>query len=101
MNNHDSDKKITKKFNSVSFKTLFRYASKKDYFLMFLGAIGAAVDGAAMPFVALLMGDVADSFGPTNTGDDIVRAAGTIAWQFAVVGVVSFITSYIGFACWM
>src|SRR5690349_7319022 len=89
-----------KDLNTTSFRSLFRFASKQDYILMLIGAIGAAIDGAAMPFIGLLTGDVADSFTP-GSSEDIIDVAGTTALRFAIVGIIGFVGSYLGFACWI
>ena len=47
---------------------LFKFADKWDVLLMIVGTLGAICLGASMPLIALLFGQLMDSFGK-NTGD--------------------------------
>jgi len=89
-----------KEVGAVGFTELFRFARKIDYLLMFLGAIGAACDGAANPIFAIFFGSVPDDF-TSGDGDAILSAASTLGLKFLYLGIGSFITSYIGYVCWM
>ena len=86
---------------SVPFRSLFRFASKGDWALMIIGTIGAGLDGGAMPILSLLLGDVANSFSPGHSGEQIFESAAQICWEFIVVGAGSWVCSYFGFAFWM
>ena len=52
---------------------MFRFATGLDYFLMIIGAIGAAGVGAALPAFAFLWGRMTDSI--QEGGNSMVEAA--------------------------
>ncbi|KAL4426347.1 hypothetical protein ABPG74_006285 [Tetrahymena malaccensis] len=80
---------------------LFRFASRQDWTMMIIGSIAALLNGLSYPSFSLIFGQMIDSFGPTSTGDDLVKAAGTQCIYFAIIGVVSFLLSWIQLGCWM
>lgn len=43
---------------------------------MSIGLVASMVNGIALPMFALIFGQMADSFSPTSSGDDVVSAAG-------------------------
>ena len=47
----------------VPFHKLFAFADSTDVALMLLGALGAVANGAAMPFMTVLFGNLIDAFG--------------------------------------
>ena len=59
---------------SVKAWELFKFADKWDVLLMTVGTLGAICLGASMPLIALLFGQLMDSFGK-NTGDPDELAA--------------------------
>ena len=86
---------------TISFFQLFRFASKKDWFLIVIGTIASLVNGAAMPLFSLLFGDVANGFGPLNTDEQIIDTASDLSLKLFLVGIGTLVCSYLGFACWM
>ncbi len=93
-------KKTDSKEEKVSFKILFRYASRNDHLLILIGTIAAIADGTSLPLFALFFGGIPNTF-IGGTGDEIVHSAGQIALKFVYLGIASFITAYLGFVCWM
>ena len=63
--------------SSVSVTTLFKYADRFDYFLMFMGAVGAIVLGVTMPLLTLLFGNLTDAFGGNQSNPSAITAAVT------------------------
>jgi ATP-binding cassette subfamily B (MDR/TAP) protein 1 len=57
---------------SVSYYRLFRFADKLDYFLLALGLIFAAGNGASLIFYADPFGQLTQAFAPNVTKDYIV-----------------------------
>jgi len=90
-----------KEEESVPFSKLFCCATRQDWILVIIGSIASLVNGAAMPLFSLLFGDVADGFGPQNTGAQVVKTAGDLSLKLLGVGIGSLIASYFAFACWM
>lgn len=89
------------KEDSISYFKLYCCANKQDWLLMIFGSIAAVINGAGMPLLSLLFGDVADDFGPLNSPDAVVKSAGRLALQLMGVGIGVIIASYIAIACWM
>jgi ATP-binding cassette subfamily B (MDR/TAP) protein 1 len=61
----------------ISFFSLFRYATKEDYFLIAIGLLASAANGILMPLFSIIFGEMTDAFSPSSTGDTVVKSAGT------------------------
>ncbi len=85
---------------AVSFMSLLRYSSWKDYLYMIIGTLGSSADGTTMPLFSIFFGSIPDDF-QSGDGDRIVDAASRISLDFLYLGIGSFITAYLGFVCWM
>jgi len=94
-------KKLEEDAEAVSFKELLRYATAKDKFLMIIGGLAAAANGAALPVFSILFGNVSDKFVPGTSDSDLLKTIGIISVEFFALGIASFILSYISFAAWM
>jgi ATP-binding cassette subfamily B (MDR/TAP) protein 1 len=57
---------------TVPFIKLFSFADSKDIFLMILGTVGAIGNGASMPIMSILFGDLINSFGKNQNNKDVV-----------------------------
>ncbi|RLM94145.1 hypothetical protein C2845_PM08G10710 [Panicum miliaceum] len=57
----------------VPFHKLFAFADSTDVALMLLGALGAVANGAAMPFMTVLFGNLIDAFGGAMAIHDVVN----------------------------
>ena len=97
----DTFKKLEAEAEAVPFKALLRYATKKDKFLMTVGGIAAAANGAALPVFSILFGNVSDKFVPGTEDSDLLKTIGIISVEFFALGVAAFILSYISFSSWM
>lgn len=65
-------KEVTTKM--VPYFDLFRYATKSDKTLMWIGAAAAFANGAAFPSFSLIFGAMTDSF--SQSDDEMVDEAG-------------------------
>ena len=79
----------------VPFRFFFRYLTLKEKVLLFFG-----IFGALLPSMALIMGDVTNTFDPDNTRDEILDTMGTLAWRITLVGVALWIFGYFYFGFW-
>lgn len=84
--------------NTVPLSALRRYFTGCDSALFYLGGVAAFVAGAAMPSMALLFGDLTDTFNPANTEADPLDEIARIAIIFLVIGLGAWLLSYIFFA---
>jgi ATP-binding cassette subfamily B (MDR/TAP) protein 1 len=74
---------------------MYQFASASDKVLMYIGWTCAAITGTGMPSFVFLIGDVIDSFKPTNTVESTLRTISKMSLIFTLVGVAIWITSLI------
>ncbi|KYQ92143.1 ABC transporter B family protein [Tieghemostelium lacteum] len=90
---------------SVAFRQLFRFADRIDFCLMFFGSIAAILNGAAMPCVSLIFGEIIDAFNPGKFNNDpgygIEAAVTKISMWFLILGGIVFALSYLETTLWM
>ncbi|KAI3843440.1 hypothetical protein MKX03_024334 [Papaver bracteatum] len=86
--------------NLVSFFKLFSFADSKDVILMVVGTVSAFVNGWKMPIMAVLGGQLINSFASTD-GSDVLKQVSKIAMQFVFLGIGSGVASFFQVACWM
>ncbi|KAK2649814.1 hypothetical protein Ddye_017303 [Dipteronia dyeriana] len=60
------------KIKTDSFHKLFTFVDISDVALMILGTIGALNNGVSMLLMAIIVGDLVDSFGKNQNSTDIV-----------------------------
>ncbi|KAF2069672.1 hypothetical protein CYY_009009 [Polysphondylium violaceum] len=91
--------------HAVPFFSLFRFADKIDKTLMVFGTLAAIANGAAMPMVSLIFGEVVDAFNPDAFNADpnfsIYSKVRSVSLWFLILGCVVFFLSYIETALWM
>jgi ATP-binding cassette subfamily B (MDR/TAP) protein 1 len=58
--------------NVVPYYKLVSFADPTDYLLMFVGTIAAIGNGACMPIMTILFGQVVNAFGSTSTNTEEV-----------------------------
>ncbi|KAF9168381.1 Multidrug resistance protein 1 [Actinomortierella ambigua] len=74
--------------NTVSYFSLYRFATKQDYMYITLGMIGSLAVGAGQPLVAVLMGNVVDSLViDFDSMTDLII-------KFTIIGAAMFICAY-------
>ncbi|KAK4847319.1 hypothetical protein QYF36_011543 [Acer negundo] len=83
--------KENKKINTVPFHKLFTFADATYVALMIIGTIGALGNGVSMPLMAIIFGDLIDSFGQNQNSIDIVK----VSLKFVYLGVGSAVASFL------
>eukprot|EP01133_Synstelium_polycarpum_P000374 gene374-436_t len=89
---------------AVPFSQLFRFADNIDKVLMLFGTLAALANGAAMPLVSVVFGDIIDAFNPLKFNEDpnysLASEVQRICMWFLILGGVVFVLSYLETALW-
>ncbi|XP_052623558.1 ABC transporter B family member 11-like [Lactuca sativa] len=93
--------KETPNANSVPFYKLFAFADSTDYMLMIAGTIGAIGNGACMPLMTILFGDLIDSFGENQNNDDVVRVVSKVSLKFVYLAIGAGLAAFFQVSMWM
>ncbi len=87
---------------SISFFAIFRYASRKDKFIILIGSLAGLAEGACQPLFAILFGNVTNSFTGENASfAAFVDDAADLAVKYIYVGLLGLVAGYLGFSSWM
>ncbi|CAK9173411.1 unnamed protein product [Ilex paraguariensis] len=97
-NTEGEDKKISK----VPLIKLFSFADAYDYFLMFVGSIGACIHGASVPVFFIFFGKLINVIGlaylfPAQASHRVAK----YSLDFVYLSVVILFSSWTEVACWM
>jgi len=79
----------------VPFHKLFAFADSTDVALMLLGALGAVTNGAAMPFMTVLFGNLIDAFGGALSIHDVVNRVSMVSLEFIYLAIASAVASFV------
>lgn len=79
----------------VPFHKLFAFADSTDVALMLLGALGAVANGAAMPFMTVLFGNLIDAFGGALSIHDVVNRVSMVSLDFVYLAIASAVASFV------
>ncbi|KAI3993270.1 hypothetical protein MKX01_010013, partial [Papaver californicum] len=71
--NSEKAKGEDEKFSVVPFFRLFAFADSKDTALMVIGVTAAFANGATMPLMSIIIGNLVNSFGNTAGTKDVVK----------------------------
>uniref|UniRef100_A0A6N2L8U0 Uncharacterized protein n=1 Tax=Salix viminalis TaxID=40686 RepID=A0A6N2L8U0_SALVM len=99
--NQEKHEKSKENSKSVPFFKLFSFADSTDYMLMFLGAIGAIVNGMSMPLMTLLLGDVINAFGSNQFGNDMTKLVSKVSLKFVYLALGSGVAACFQVTCWI
>jgi ATP-binding cassette subfamily B (MDR/TAP) protein 1 len=83
----------------VPFHKLFAFADKTDAALMALGTLGAVANGAALPFMTVLFGNLIDAFGGAMGIHDVVNRVSMVSLEFIYLAIASAVASFVR-KCW-
>ena len=79
----------------VPFHKLFAFADSTDVALMLLGALGAVTNGAAMPFMTVLFGNLIGAFGGALSIHDVVNRVSMVSLEFIYLAIASAVASFV------
>ncbi|KAG9457822.1 hypothetical protein H6P81_002330 [Aristolochia fimbriata] len=89
------------KKKSVPLYKLFSFADSRDVGLMIVGTLAAIANGAAMPVMTVLFGQLVDSFGETVDRRKVVHEVSKVSLRYVYLAVGSGIASFLQVACWV
>lgn len=87
--------------NRVPFYKLFSFADSTDKALMIIGTIGAIGNGVCMPLMAVIFGELVDSFGENQNTKRIVHIVSQVALKFVYLAIGVAVAAFLQVACWM
>ncbi|KAL0903147.1 hypothetical protein M5K25_027503 [Dendrobium thyrsiflorum] len=79
---------------TVPFYKLFSFADPIDVLLMILGSVGALANGAALPLMTVLFGNLIQSFGGAKDIHDVVHRVSKVSLEFVYLAVGSGVASF-------
>ncbi|KAI3900112.1 hypothetical protein MKW98_001012 [Papaver atlanticum] len=100
-NGEEAEYEISAETNRVPFFKLFSFADSKDVLLMVIGTIAAIINGWKMPIMAVLGGQLVNSFAITGDSNELLKQVSKVSLQFVYLGLGSGLAAFIQVACWM
>ncbi|KAI3805866.1 hypothetical protein L1987_21753 [Smallanthus sonchifolius] len=97
----DKKEKVKESINTVPFRKLFAFADVTDYILMMTGTVGAIGNGICMPLMAILYGDLLNSFGQNPYKDDVVPAVSKVSLKIVYLAIGCGVASFFQVAMWV
>uniref|UniRef100_A0A803LET6 Uncharacterized protein n=1 Tax=Chenopodium quinoa TaxID=63459 RepID=A0A803LET6_CHEQI len=85
----------------VPFYKLFSFADSIDKALMIIGSIGAVANGVCMPLMAIIVGELVDSFGENQNTKKIIHVISKVSLKFVYLAIAVAIAAFLQVACWM
>jgi ATP-binding cassette subfamily B (MDR/TAP) protein 1 len=101
---HPKEEEEEKKLTRVSyFQLQYKFANKKDMILLVFAVLGSLIAGLSMPFIALLLGNAINNFGPgieEQGPDKLNEAVSKLAVIYMLVGLGIFLGSFMMVFFW-
>ncbi|KAF8939988.1 P-loop containing nucleoside triphosphate hydrolase protein [Dissophora ornata] len=95
--NGEGEAEVDTSKKSVSYFTLYRFATKKDLFYIVIAIISSVLSGVGQPLIALLMGNVITGLAVSDDKNAYVITQ--VKW-FTVIGAGIFVASYLQMCFW-
>ncbi|CAN4095016.1 unnamed protein product [Withania somnifera] len=86
--------------DEVPYYKLLSFADTVDHALMVIGMITAVGSGICFPLMAVLFGELVDSFGMTADSEEIVGQVSKVSLKFIYLAVGSGLATFTQVACW-
>ncbi|CAG8705514.1 299_t:CDS:2, partial [Dentiscutata heterogama] len=87
-----------------SYITLYRFATKLDWVIMFIGLVFSAAVGVIMPIMTTFLGLIADDYtrfqNHTISIDDFTEDVNRLSVILACAAIATFVATYISIATW-
>ncbi|XP_061375234.1 ABC transporter B family member 19-like [Gastrolobium bilobum] len=87
---------------TVGLFSLFRYSTKWDWVLVFVGCLGALINGGSLPFYSYLFGDLVNklSAGAVNDNTQMMKDVNKICLYMTGLAAVVVVGAYLEITCW-
>ncbi|KAM0031914.1 putative ABC-type xenobiotic transporter [Helianthus debilis subsp. tardiflorus] len=79
---------------------LFKYSTKLDIFLVFIGSLGALINGGSLPWYSLLFGLFVNKIAKDDNNDDMMKDVKTICLYMVGLSALVVIGAYLQISCW-
>ena len=89
---------MAKDIQNTSFFSLFRFSTKSDKLLIFLGSICACIMGALINIFSIFWGEINEAFADNST---VVENAKATMLKFVYISVGLVISGWGMYGCWM
>ncbi|KAI4325049.1 hypothetical protein MLD38_030477 [Melastoma candidum] len=86
--------------SSVPFHKLFSFADSTDVLLMVIGTGAAIGNGIGTPLMAILIGQLTDSFGQ-SLPSDVVSVVSKVCLKFVYLAFGTLVAAFLQVSCWM
>lgn len=83
------------------FKDLFKYATKRDKFIMSIGFLCALIVGTLQPFIMYLAGVLFGSLKENSTKDDFYNSAVNFSISMVICGIIYFLFATVAVRCFI
>ncbi|KAG0331724.1 Multidrug resistance protein 1 [Podila horticola] len=93
------EEEVPSEKKAVSYFTLYRFATKKDWLYITIATLASVVAGVGQPMVALLMGNIIKDLQLPNP-DDVSKAMTKDVILFTVIGAAMFGVAYLQMCFW-
>nr|XP_011463650.1 PREDICTED: ABC transporter B family member 4-like [Fragaria vesca subsp. vesca] len=100
-NRKDTSKSKEDGTKTVPLYKLFSFADSMDYLLMFVGTISAIGNGLVTPLLAIVFGDLINSFTETGNNKRVVDAVSKVALEYVYLALGGAAASFLQMSCWM
>ncbi|XP_021740368.1 ABC transporter B family member 11-like [Chenopodium quinoa] len=83
-NQHNENQKNNAR---VPFYKIFSFVDSIDKALMIIGSIGAVANGVCMPLMAIIIGELVDSFGENQNTKKIIHVISKVSLKFVYLAI--------------
>ncbi|KAL8158950.1 hypothetical protein V2J09_000487 [Rumex salicifolius] len=86
---------------SVPYFKLFSFSDGTDKLLMITGSIGAVANGACMPLMTVIFGELIDAFGQNQNSKHVVHVVAMVSLKFVYLAIGVAAAATLQVMCWM
>jgi len=84
----------------IPYTYFFRYATKRDKVLLWIGTVSLILAGAFLPIISLFYLELMAGFGPTETQQSTYDTLSWVAKCFVAIACGEFLAQYVYYSLW-